>query len=499
MRKLLVVLLVFLGGAGVYLFFARGPVGRAVGLARTYAMPRDDGLLGFFPRETDAVAIVQLPFVQLPDHRKFKDWAEEARGEVRHKSGVDLMYDVDTVAVTEKLVVARGRYSWGELREKLGAEGFELSEDGDTPILHKKASGEGVALVRPYLVMGRLKEVQAALASKKGGDGLERDMRMTGLLEDGGWRNAVVAAWRSASERKGMVSALLEMEGLRTLHVEVLPLLGNYRTGAAAVLTTASAGRTYERTLKEARDGWVAELRKSGNKKQAELAAALEKADITFDEGDLTLELGVNLPIAAFGDGVEDGAQAQRSRLLGSLGLPGTATPPPAVTPDPSPVVPVQKNAQGDLADEEMLLLNSLARAVCDSRGPDCSLQLRSEMLNEAAALRLAGKSHDEIRKALNVTRVKKGGPKGITLVEASFGVNCGARSGNMNMKVSESCDGKTLCRFTTGKDDAPGAAADCAPILTIQWSCAGHNDVLANNATADSAGKASVTMLCDP
>lgn len=482
----------------MYLFFARGPVGRAVGLARTYALPKDEGLLAFFSRETDAVGVFQLPFAQLPENRQFKDWAEQTRGEIRHKSGVDLMFDVDTVAISESVVVARGRYRWGELREKLGAEGYELNEDGDTPILVKKQTGEALAMVRPYLVLGKIKEVQAALATQKGGDGLQRDLRMTGLLDDAGWRSAVFGAWRHTSERRGLVGNLMAAEGVRTVHAGILPLLGNYRTGLAAVVTTSTVGRKYEQALKEGRDQLVAELRGSPNKNLKDLALALEKADISFDEGDMTLTVGANLPIAAFADGIEEGRKLKSSGLLGNLGGGNQATPPPTVTPDPTPVTPVQKTPQGDLTDEEMLLLNSVVRKVCESWGPDCSLQLRSEMLNEAATMRLNGQSHADITRALNTTRVKKGGPKGISLVEATFGANCGARAGNMNMKVGGQCDGKTMCRFTTALEDAPKDPAECAPILTVQWSCAGHTDVLASNATANAAGRASITLLCD-
>jgi hypothetical protein len=64
--------------------------------------------------------------------------------------------------------------------------------------------------------------------------------------------------------------------------------------------------------------------------------------------------------------------------------------------------------------------------------------------------------------------------PKGVRLVSATYGGNCGAPAGNVSAVVAAACNGKSTCPYVVDWTVIGDPAYGCGKDFVVQWRCAG-------------------------
>ncbi|WP_437653423.1 hypothetical protein [Sorangium sp. So ce1182] len=83
-----------------------------------------------------------------------------------------------------------------------------------------------------------------------------------------------------------------------------------------------------------------------------------------------------------------------------------------------------------------------------------------------------------------------------ITVIEATYGANCGASHGNQTYNLAYSCNGLTYCRYAINHHNIGDPAYGCAKEYTVRWRCM-RGDVRSTTVPAEASGK-TVTLACD-
>ncbi|HEU4407588.1 MAG TPA: hypothetical protein VFS43_20145 [Polyangiaceae bacterium] len=211
-------MLVAVGGA---LYAARSSGYLGFGLAHLWAqiMPRDEAILSYLPLDERAFLLVS------PHHlepRAFDPQGrppaplERLRADVRQVAGVDLALDVDRLALSPGLAVARGRFDRSGLGQRLARAGYRQDEYRGVP-RWVKADEDAVALDDGTLLYGGEGALKAALdAHLDEGRSLASRPDIVARLDRAGWSHAFVA-YVDGSQTTSLRAALLGSTGPRGL------------------------------------------------------------------------------------------------------------------------------------------------------------------------------------------------------------------------------------------------------------------------------------------
>lgn len=83
-----------------------------------------------------------------------------------------------------------------------------------------------------------------------------------------------------------------------------------------------------------------------------------------------------------------------------------------------------------------------------------------------------------------------------ITVLEATYGTNCGAPQGNQTYNLAHACNGLTYCEYAVNHRVIGDPAYGCAKEYHARWRCA-PGDVRSTTVPAEASGKP-VTLRCD-
>ena len=132
--------------------------------------PRNDALLEWIPADTQAVAIVDPHQIRLKalggETSVARTWLERVRADVKKAAGVDLVFDVDKVALTPGLVVMSGRFDGEKLASKLAEYQYTKAEHGDRAYLVRPGEDAVMAVGDDTLVYGDEDGIKASIDAK---------------------------------------------------------------------------------------------------------------------------------------------------------------------------------------------------------------------------------------------------------------------------------------------------------------------------------------------
>jgi hypothetical protein len=97
-----------------------------------------------------------------------------------------------------------------------------------------------------------------------------------------------------------------------------------------------------------------------------------------------------------------------------------------------------------------------------------------------------------------SVSSVALAGPYGIHVVSATYGGNCGAKSGNVTNHIARECNGRSNCRYTGDHKIIGDPAYGCSKNYVIRYRCGNSGSVYEKSLSAEAGwGDKSVVLDC--
>jgi hypothetical protein len=109
----------------------------------------------------------------------------------------------------------------------------------------------------------------------------------------------------------------------------------------------------------------------------------------------------------------------------------------------------------------------------------------------QASEVDTAGASDDPEGEVAEAVRASS-----ITVLEATYGANCGASGGNQTFNLANSCNGLTYCQYVVNHRVIGDPAYGCAKEYYARWRCT-RGDVRSTSVPAEASGRP-VTLRCD-
>jgi hypothetical protein len=283
MKKLgLFLLILFVAGGAIA--YTTGYAGRAVGYARTQALPKDHTLLKFFDAKTAGVGIVQLPLAKAPKYEGVKNRLEGIRHDLEEVSGIRVLLDVDTIAIGSDLIAARGRFSWGRLSAHLKDHGYTITNEQNRPIAVRSDTGEALTLIKSYLLHGKTPKVIEALDRFENESGLNDESALVEYVDSAGWRHALLGAVKLSDAPLSFSEALTGKTNMRAAMVAVDFRGEDYPLSFYLVPGSAAQSAEVVEMMKKGRDDMVNGLKSDTTPEGIALRGALERANIVTEE-----------------------------------------------------------------------------------------------------------------------------------------------------------------------------------------------------------------------
>ena len=82
-----------------------------------------------------------------------------------------------------------------------------------------------------------------------------------------------------------------------------------------------------------------------------------------------------------------------------------------------------------------------------------------------------------------------------VTVIDASYGANCGAPSGNVTGAVARACDGTSGCQFLVDVTQLGDPVVGCAKDFRVVWRCA-TEETISTALAPPEAGRGTVVPL---
>ena len=275
-----------------------GWAGYGAARLRSAVFPRDESLLSWLPGDTGGLVIVD------PHQLKLEALGTDgstARTEIRRRiddikkiTGIDLAFDVDKLALSGSLAVARGRFDAKKLRERLTENRYTTAEhEGYTYLV--RAGEDALAVVDDSILLyGDESSVKAGLAAHAKGTSLEKNDPTTARLRRIGWDRALLATVRIADDRPSVREVLSGSSGPRAVSVAVRTQ-GGLDIDAEVEAAAPSAADELAKLLDEKRKSDAAIAPLVGADTAKVLADIAQKATVTADTTAGVVKIHVHL------------------------------------------------------------------------------------------------------------------------------------------------------------------------------------------------------------
>ena len=238
--KRALVLILFFAVVGV-LAVKTGWAGFGWAQLRSIVYPRTDALLEWIPADTQAVAVIDPHQIRLKalggEGSIPRAWLERVRGDVKNAAGVDLVFDVDKVALTPALVVMSGRFDGEKLATKLGEYQYKRAEHGDRPYLVRAGEDAVMAVGDDVLVYGDEDAIKASIDAK-GGASLAKNQPVLDRLAQIGWNHPLIGTIQLGGDHPSLRSMITGSTGPRAVSISVR---GDKGIDVRASIETATA------------------------------------------------------------------------------------------------------------------------------------------------------------------------------------------------------------------------------------------------------------------
>jgi hypothetical protein len=343
MKKLLVFVLLLAAGAGAAYHF--GYLDRLIpgGLGGARLIPKDPKLLAYFRPDTRELLVVQLTELDFRLSGESKTKLEQDWREFYEKTGINVRSDVDAVAGSDGLGVARGRFDWGKLGPYLQSQGYTLTELSGVPAAVKPLAVD-VALDGNYLLAGPRAELEQAIARKQKGQGLDDSSPIVKALDDIGWRHGLVGGVVTGSRLSSVGPADLKLP-------TVMGALDSTRDGielrAVAVTTSKEEGEALHSMLEMLRKTALLQMAITTQPEVRTLRDSLERATLEVDkQGRVTGAISVPYAMvdqASANLSAQSLAPTPQALALADESEASAPTPPPSTPPPSTPSTPPAK------------------------------------------------------------------------------------------------------------------------------------------------------------
>jgi hypothetical protein len=278
------VFVLFLAIAGV-LAVKTGWAGFGWAQLRSAVYPRNDSLLEWIPADSPAVAIIDPHQIRLKalgsETSIARTWLERVRRDVKKAAGVDLVFDVDKVAMTQGLVVMSGRFDGDKLAAKLAEYQYTKAEHADHTYLVRAGEDAVMAVGDDTLVYGDEEAIKASIDARSGAS-LAKNQVVLDRLAQIGWNHPLLGTLQLGSDRPSLRSMITGSTGPRAVSIAVRGDRG-VDVFASIEAASPSAGAELAKLLDEKRAS-VADLQAmTGPELGGQLATVARDAMIKAD------------------------------------------------------------------------------------------------------------------------------------------------------------------------------------------------------------------------
>ena len=177
---------------------------------------------------------------------------ERVRNDVRTATGVDLVLDVDKLALTPGVTVVRGRFDGEKMAEKLGPYKYVPAEYSGRHYLVRTGDDALLIVDDHVLVYGDENGIKAAIDAKGGRIRSAKDERVKGRLAQMGWDEPLLATIQFNDDRPSLRAMITGATGSRAVTVGIRTARG-VDVHATIEASSPNGAQELAKTLEERR------------------------------------------------------------------------------------------------------------------------------------------------------------------------------------------------------------------------------------------------------
>jgi len=250
--------------------------------------PKDEGLLEYIPGETAAVLIVDPHLLDAKalgaEASAPRAYLARTREDVKKATGIDVLFDVDKLALCPTVAAAHGRFDGKALSDKLVQARYAAAEHKGHAYL-VRAGEDAIAVVGDaYVLYGDEAGIKAAFDAHDGGSSIAKDEAVMGRLKLAGWAHPILATARFSSERPSIRAVLTGSTGPRSATLAAsTPKGGGLDLTVTVEAASPAAAEEIQRLVDEKRKSADTLTPIVGQGPAQALAAIAKDATITVD------------------------------------------------------------------------------------------------------------------------------------------------------------------------------------------------------------------------
>jgi hypothetical protein len=265
---------------------------------RSAVWPRDESLLGWIPGDAGALVIVDPHQLQLEslgaEGSAPRTSLQRTRDDLKKATGVDIAFDMDKLVLSDSLAVARGRFDFKRLRERLGEHRYTVAEHEGVAYL-VRAGEDAIAVIDDSILLyGDEAGLKAGITAHEKGTSLEKNEQVVARLKQIGWNHALVVTARITDDRPSVRQILAGGGGPRAVSVAVSTPAG-LDIDANVESATPGAADELAKLLEERRKAGMDVAPFVGAEAAQILADVAKKATITADQATGNVKIHVHL------------------------------------------------------------------------------------------------------------------------------------------------------------------------------------------------------------
>jgi hypothetical protein len=295
-KRSLLVWILFFALAGL-LAVKTGWAGFGWAHVKSMVYPRNDALLEWIPADTQGVAIVDPHQIRLKalggEGSIPRTWLERVRGDVKKAAGVDLVFDVDKMVLTEGLVVMSGRFDGDKLAEKLAEYQYTKAEHGGRTYLVRAGEDALMVVGDDVLVYGDDSTIKASIDAKAGAS-IAKNQPVIDRLAQIGWNHPLIGTVQLGGDHPSLRSMITGTTGPRAVSVAVQGDKG-IDIHASVEAATPSAGAELAKLLEEKRASAADLQAMAGPELGSQLVTVAREATIRADPATGQVAIGVHV------------------------------------------------------------------------------------------------------------------------------------------------------------------------------------------------------------
>jgi len=231
-----------------------GFAGYGLAHLRAATFPRDEGLLEYLPATGGGVLIVDPHQIELKalgaEGGAARTYVERTRADIKKATGIDLVFDVDKIALSPSLLVARGRFSHSSLKDRLAEHAYAEADHKGTKYLARSGEDAIAVLDGSILLYGDEAAIRAGIDAEETGTSLAEREEVTDRLSAAGWGHPILATVQLTDSKPSLRSILTGFTGPRAVTVGV-SMKGGLAIRAAIEAASPSAAEELRKLLVE--------------------------------------------------------------------------------------------------------------------------------------------------------------------------------------------------------------------------------------------------------